>query len=191
MGTLVVDGGTSFASGYVVAGAVLGDEGCGGARLITPSLWWSATGANWTRVKLPGATPASDATVAVTRISDRAVMAIATEWTALAAPTQFVWVSTDGRAWNLLKSPSSLLGAGIISNGQRGLVVAEPPDNQGPPTIATVDDNLTVTTLSQAGDGPVASASTPGWVPAAFGPTGVVVLSSDGTNLWLGVPTAP
>lgn len=189
-GTLVIDGGTSFASGYVVAGAVLGDEGCGGPSLITPSLWWSATGAAWTRVKLTGATPANDATVAVTRISDHAVMAIATEWTALAAPTQLVWVSADGRAWNLLKSPSSLLGGSIISNGQRGLVVAQPPDNQGPLVIATVDDDLTVTTLTQTGDGPVASDSTPGWVPAAFGPTGVVILSSDGTQLWLGVPTA-
>jgi hypothetical protein len=189
-GTLVIDGGTSFASGYVVAGAVLGDEGCGGPSLITPSLWWSATGAGWARVKLTGATPANDATVAVTRISDHAVMAIATEWTALAVPTQLVWVSADGRAWSLVNSPSSLLGRGIITNGQRGLVVAAPPDNQGPPIVATVADDMTVTTLTQTGEGPVASDSTPGWAPAAFGPTGVVILSSDGTQLWLGVPTA-
>lgn len=202
-GTLVVDGATSFASGYVVAGAVLGDEGCGGPSLTTPSLWWSATGSSWTRIKLTGATPANDATMAVTRISDHCVMAIATEWGAppkqeplgaarmlIATPAQLVWVSTDGQSWQLVKSPSSLLGGRVVSNGQRGLVVAEPPNNEGPPTVATVGDDLTVITLTQAGDGPVASASSTLWMPAALGPTGVVMLSSDGLNLWLGVPTA-
>jgi len=191
-GTVVVDGATAFSAGYVVAGAVLGDEGCGGARLLTPSLWWSANGASWTRSKLTGATPASDATMTVSRISDRALVAIATEWNSTTQlSSQLVWATSDGQTWKLVKSPSSLLSASVLSNGQRGLVVIAPPDNNGPPTIATVSDDLTVTALSQSGNGPIASASSTGWVPAALGPTGVVILSSDGLNLWLGVPTAP
>ena len=59
-----------------------------------------------------------------------------------------------------------------------------------PGVRASVGDDLTVTTLSQSGDGPVASATTlVGWM-SAFGPTGVVALSVDGLNLWLRVPTA-
>ena len=191
-GTVVIDGATDFAAGYVVAGAVLGDEGCGGARLLTPSLWWSANGTGWTRSKLTGATPASDATMSVSRISDRALVAIATEWNATTQlSSQLVWVTSDGQTWKLVKSPSTLLSASVLSNGQRGLLVIAPPDNNGPPTIATVSDDLTVTALSQSGNGPIASASSTGWVPAAFGPIGVVILRSDGLNLWLGVPTAP
>jgi hypothetical protein len=82
-----------------------------------------------------------------------------------------------------------MLGDGILTDGQRGLVVLPPANNGDGPTIATVDDDLTVTMLSQSGDGPVASATTIGWM-WAFGPTGVVALSVDGLNLWLGVPTA-
>ena len=66
----------------------------------------------------------------------------------------------------------------------------DPPDSVGPPTIATVGDDLTVATLRQTGDGPVASDTLPGWV-SAFGPTGIVVLSEDKAALWLGVPVAP
>jgi hypothetical protein len=190
-GKVVVDGATDFAAGYVVSGAVLGDEGCGGSRLLTPSLWWSANGTTWSRSKLAGAAPASDATMTVSRISDHVLMAIASEWNSnTQAMTQVVWVTTDGRTWNLVKSPSSLLSANVLTNGQRGLLFVAPADISGPPTIATVADDLAVATLTQTGDGPMASADSTGWAPAAFGPTGVVVLSSDGLNLWLGVPTA-
>lgn len=58
------------------------------------------------------------------------------------------------------------------------------------PTVATVGDDLTVKTLSQSGDVPIYSAAlSPMWL-AALGPTGVVILSSDGLDLWLGVPAA-
>ena len=188
-GKVVVDGATDFAAGYVVVGAVRGNGGCGGYTLLTPSLWWSANGTSWTRSNLTGATPASNATMAVSRISDHALMAIASEWNAKTQlSSQLVWVTIDGQTWRLVKSPSRLLGDGVLTNGQRGLVVLMPSDGEGPPTIATVGDDLTVTTLTQTGDGPIDSASSPGWV-SAFSPTGVVILSSDGLNLWLGVPT--
>ncbi|MGA2512906.1 MAG: hypothetical protein ABSG37_04745 [Candidatus Limnocylindrales bacterium] len=190
-GEFVVDGATAFAAGYVVSGTVVGNEGCGGGTdLYTPSLWWSADGTSWTRSKLTGAVPARDAWITVSRVSDHALMALASRWDdASQTNLQQIWVTSDGQAWNLVKSPSSMLSANILTNGQRGLLVLAPPDD-GPPTIATVGDDLTVTTLSQAGDGPVASATSPGWT-SALGPTGVVVLSRDGLNLWLGVPMAP
>jgi len=189
-GDFVVDGATDFAAGFVVSGTVVGNEGCGGgASVFTPSLWWSADGTIWTRSKLTGAAPAGDAWITVNRISDHALMAIASRWDDAAQTyEQLVWVTADGRTWNLVKSPSSLLGTDVITDGQRGLLVVAPPDN-GPPTIATVGDDLTVTTLGQAGDGPVASASSAGWT-SALGPTGVVVLSQDGLDMWLGVPTS-
>jgi hypothetical protein len=187
-GVVVVDGATDFAGGYVLSGAQRIDIGCGESE-FTPSLWWSAAGNSWTRSKLSGALPAGTAWVTVNRISDHALMAIVTEWSQTTQlSSQQVWFTADGQTWNLVKSPSNLLSSSVLTNGQRGLVVLTPTDNDGPPTIATVGDDLTIATLSQTGDGPVASASSVGWM-SAFGPTGVVVLSSDGLNLWLGVPT--
>jgi hypothetical protein len=190
-GGIIVDGATSFAGGYVLSGAQRIDVGCGASELI-PSLWWSTDGRSWTRSKLAGAAPASDAQVTVTRISDHSLMAIATEWNdATQVSSQLVWVTADGRTWKLVESPSSMLGPDILTNGQCGVVVVEPgPGADSPPTVATVGDDLTVKTLSQTGDVPIYSAAvSPIWL-AALGPTGVVVLSSDGLDLWLGVPTA-
>ena len=185
----MVDGATDFAGGYVLSGAQRIDLGCGESE-FTPSLWWSADGKSWTRIKLTGASPASDAWVTVNRISDHSLTTIATEWNdATQLSSQLVWFTTDGRTWNLVKSPSNLLSPSVLTNGQRGLLVLTPANNDGPPTIAAVGDDLAVTTLSQSGDGPAPSASSVGWT-SAFGPTGVVILGSDGLNLWLGVPTA-
>ena len=126
-GKVVVNGATDFSAGYVISGAVLGGEGCGGAALLTPSLWWSADGKSWTRSKLTGAVPASDAWVTVSRISDHALMATASEWNQTTQTTsQLVWVTTNGRTWSLVASPSSMLGSGILTNGQRGLLVVTP-----------------------------------------------------------------
>ena len=192
-GAVVVDGATDFAGGYVLAGTQRSDNGCVESEstpsLYIPSLWWSADGKSWTRSKLSGALPAGGVSVGFVRISDHALMAVAHDWNvakAEAGPEQ-VWVSNDGRTWRLVESPSSILLSNcVLTNGQRGLAVL--PDDG--PTIATVGDDLTVTTLSQSGDGPVASATTlVGWM-SAFGPTGVVALSVDGLNLWLRVPTA-
>ncbi|MFI5259538.1 MAG: hypothetical protein ACHQ01_08025 [Candidatus Limnocylindrales bacterium] len=168
---------------------MLKDSGCG-QTWVTPSLWWSADGRTWTRSELAGAKTANDAYISTTKVSDHALMALASEWNeATQVSSQQVWVSIDGRAWKPVASPSSLLGAGIMTDGQRGLLVVEPgPGPDGPPTVATVADDLTVKTLSQTGDVPIYSlAVSPVWLPA-LGPTGVVMLSSDGLDLWLGVP---
>jgi len=190
-GKFVLDGATNFAGGYVIAGAVLKDSGCG-QTWVTPSLWWSAGGRSWTRSQMAGAATATDAYITTTKVSDHALMAVANEWDeATQVGSQQVWVSSDGHTWKLVASPSSLLGDGIMTDGQRGLVVAEPgPGTDGPPTVATVGDDLAVKTLSQTGDVPIYSAaSSPNWL-TALGPTGVVILSSDGLDLWVGVPAA-
>jgi hypothetical protein len=130
----------------------------------------------------------------VSRISDHALMAIASRWDDTTQTyEQLVWVTSDGQAWNLVKSPSIVLSSNILTNGQRGLLAIAPSDDNSPPTIATVGDDLTVATLTQTGDGPVGSSTNwPSWMSfAAFGPTGIVVLSEDALNLWLGVPIAP
>jgi len=128
--------------------------------------------------------------VTVNRISDHSLLAIATEWNQTTQlSSQLVWFTTDGRTWNLAQSPSNLLTSSVLTNGQRGLVLAASGDG-GLPTIATVGDDLAVTTLAQSGDSPIASSSSVLWMASAFGPTGIVVLSADGLSLWLGVPTA-
>jgi hypothetical protein len=187
-GAVVVDGATDFAGGYVLSGAERIDLGCGESE-FTPSLWWSADGRSWTRT-MSGTLPADTTWVTVNRISDHSLMAIATEWNPTTQlSSQLVWFTADGRTWNLAQSPSNLLTSSVLTNGQRGLVLAASGDG-GLPTIATVGDDLAVTTLAQSGDSPIASSSSVLWMAAAFGPTGIVVLSADGLSLWLGVPTA-
>ena len=69
------------------------------------------------------------------------------------------------------------------------IVVAAPSGDQGGPlTIQTVGDQLDAASLSQTGDGPVQTTDS---VPTveAVGPTGLVVVSVDGSHLWLGVPS--
>jgi hypothetical protein len=190
IGEVILQGATDFSGGYVLSGAIRGDEGCGGYRYVTPSLWWSADGQAWTRSKLNGAVPASDSWMTLTRISDRSLMAIANEWDQTSqTSSEKVWFSTDGQSWNLVEAPSNLLGADVITDGKRGLIAVNPTtDEAALPVIATVGDDLSVSTLSQAGDVP-----RPGFLPianCAIGPSGVVMLNNDGSELWLGVPAA-
>jgi len=59
----------------------------------------------------------------------------------------------DGQSWNLVEAPSNLLGADVITDGKRGLIAVNPTtDEAALPVIATVGDDLSVSTLSQAGD---------------------------------------
>jgi hypothetical protein len=187
-GAILVDGGTAFAGGYVISGAQRLDIGCAMSEVV-PSLWWSAGGTSWAAADVPEALPVDYALVTVNRVSDHALMAIAQEWDAAGQPVgQPIWVTHDGRSWLLVKSPSGLLSPSLLTNGQRGVMVVHPPSG-GPATIATVDDDLTVTVLSQSGDGPDAPDTSSAWV-AALGPTGLVALTTDGLDLWLGVPSA-
>jgi hypothetical protein len=190
IGDVILQGATDFAGGFVLSGAIPGDEGCGGYRYVTPSLWWSADGQSWTRSKLDGATPASDAWMVVVRMTDRELVAMATEFDqATQAVSTIVWTTTDGRQWSLVANPATV-PIENVSDGRHVLVVTSPADDGNPPVVQLVADDLTATKLDQVGDVP----NLANWVPesdCALGPTGIVVLTRDGQDLWLGVPVAP
>jgi hypothetical protein len=192
-GDVIVQGGSMFGGGYVVSGAVRGDEGCGGYQLLTPSLWWSTDGKGWTRATLTGAAPATDSSMAVTRISDHGLMAVATEWDAVTQlSSEKIWVTSDGRTWRQVTSPSKFLDSTIRTDGRQGLALvdpdANPPATDGPVVVAAVDDDLTVRPLPQTGEVPMASQSASSW-NSTMGPAGLLMISSDYSALWLGVPT--
>ncbi len=184
---VVVDGATSFAGGYVISGSHPFEIGCG-ESLYVPSLWWSADGTGWTAASRPEQClriPLRDGRPDQRPRPDGHRAAVGRE-----DAGRFAAGLGQRRRSHLEPDqvPSSLLSDRILTNGQRGLVVV-PALNGGPPTIATVDDDLTVTTLSQSGEGPVDSDESSPWI-SALGPTGLVILSVDGLNLWLGVPEA-
>ena len=95
-GTLVVNGATSFAGGLVIAGAVLGEDGCGGPGSIHPAVWWSADGSSWTRETLPQAATAGDASLSIHRLNDHEIVAVSQT-----GDTPDAWVSADGKTWTL------------------------------------------------------------------------------------------
>jgi hypothetical protein len=182
-GTLVVNGATSFAGGLVVAGAVLGPDGCGGASSIHPAVWWSSDGSSWAREPLPGASTATGASLWIHRLNDREVIA-----TVQTGDTPDAWSSTDGRMWSAVETPAIEALFGTVTDLRRSIVVAT-PDGQGPLTFKAIDDQLKMATLVQTGDGPVQTAD-PIATITAVGPTGIVVVTVDGSHLWLGVPSA-
>jgi hypothetical protein len=188
-GTVVVQGATAFASGYVVSGAVLGDEGCGGPRLMTPSLWWSSDGKSWSRAKLAGTTAAPDAWMKVFRISDRVVVAIQTSWDAITqVSSTAAWTSTDGKTWALLAGPPAALSAVVYTDGRRCIFVGGPSESNHNLTLTAARDDLTTVDLTQTGEMP-SDLENWHWV-AALGPTGLLVVSMDGAHAWLGLPTS-
>jgi len=176
----------AFAGGYVIAGAVLvPDGGCGGPATTTPSLWWSPDGATWSRDAVTGTTSAtgtgSNAFMSVCRITDRALLA--TEWADQnGAVTTAMWTSTDGRTWKPLAG--SFISGSVITDGRHGVVVQAP--SSGNVTILAFTDHLGLVTLAQTGDLPQE------WEPysVALGPVGLVIASHDGSQIWVGVPTA-
>ena len=182
-GTLVVDGATSFAGGFVVDGAVVGPEGCGGASAVHPALWWSADGAAWDERRLDGASTAADAPLTVRRLTDRLVVAFQTLPDGLRA-----WLTTDGRRWTRVAAPAEEAVFGPISDGRRAIVVATPVDDEGPLTFKVVRDDLEVVALTQTGPAPEVGPDVEPW-QVAVGPTGVVAVSLDGTELRFGSPS--
>jgi hypothetical protein len=168
----------------VVAGAILGPDGCGGASSLHPSLWWSSDGAAWSRQRIEGASSANDAWMSVVRLSQDAVVAIGSS----SDMGLRAWVSHDGRTWVRASTPPTQLDWGSVGDGRRTVIVADPESGSGPPTILAIDDDLSVTTLAQTGTGPMADEDSLGW-SSAVGPTGILVVSDNGRELWLGIPS--
>ena len=198
-----IDDGTAFSGGYVLAGTY-GTPDCEATigpaptlPAVTAAVWWSADAASWTRVSLPGAVSSSDGqSSSVYRLSDRALLVVHDSWTRSATPVERVagWTSTDGRTWTPVTLPAGILGAEILSDGQRALVVLPVGDGStvSPLLLQAFDHNYALVTLRQTGNQPsISFAGSPmsdshGLV--ALGPAGVVV--TDGHHLWMGTPSA-
>jgi len=202
-GVQAIESGTAFAGGYVIAGAALGNAaGCGGGSAsVTGALWSSADGTTWSRDSLSGTTSGDEVDMSVCRISDHALLASESSTNSSTnATVNSYWISTDGRTWRSASLPSTASpypAMSVLTNGQRGLLLVPPSLNYGPdgqpapqpvpPEIYAFEDDLSLVKLAQTGDGPDDA-----WAnedtTQALGPTGLVVLSSDGSSLWLGVP---
>jgi hypothetical protein len=183
-GTLAIDGATSFGGGFVVAGSVLGEEGCGGAAHIRAATWWSADGRAWTRASLPGSLTDVNARLSVRAVNDRVLMIVQVSGD---GEKRLAWTSADGRSWTPVAAPSELADLRATGDGRHTAMLIEPESGSGSPTALEIAADGRVTTLAQSGDGPVASADDPGW-SFAVGPTGILVLGDDGGAAWLGVP---
>src|ERR1035437_5682710 len=197
-----IDDGTAFSGGYVLAGTY-GTLDCavttGPAPTLPPvtaAVWWSADAASWTRVSLPGAMSSSDGqSISVCRLSDRALMAIASKWNNTSQTSgQLACVTTDGRTWKSVTLPAGISATNILSDGQRALVVLPVGDGQTVShlSLQTFDDNYALVTLRQSGNQPsisyMGSPMGDGYGLVAVGPAGVVV--TDGHQLWMGTPSA-
>ncbi len=182
-GTLVVNGAVSFADGLVVAGAVVGPEGCGGGSSIHPAVWWSLDGSSWTREPLPKASTALSASLRIEKLSDDELVAVDNSGDAPKA-----WVSTDGRQWTAIAAPTDEALYGTFGDGRRAVVAVAGPNDIGPLTYMTIGDQLEVAPMAQTGDGPADAVDSLPWI-SAVGPTGVIALMSDGSQLRLGLPS--
>jgi hypothetical protein len=184
-GTLVLDGATSFAGGFILAGAVLGEGQCGGPAHLHPATWWSADGAAWSRETLPGALTTPDAALSVQRLNDRVV--VATQSTGDGSKL-LAWASTDGRTWTAVHSPSKQLTLGPVEDGRHAVLMIGPNSGSGRSTVISIGGDARVATLSQGGSTPTETDYVPGWT-FAVGPTGILVLTEDAATLWLGLPS--
>lgn len=184
-GTLLLDGATSFAGGFVLAGAVLGEGECGGPAHVHAATWWSADGVAWSRSTLPGSMTAANAGIGVQAISDRVV--IVTQ-SSPDGSKLLAWTSTDGRSWATVHAPSDQLTLDPVTDGRHAALMMDPDSGSGAPTVFSVGEDAGITTLGQSGNGPIASEDSAGRT-FAVGRTGILVVRYDGAEAWLGLPS--
>jgi hypothetical protein len=182
-GRLVVNDASSFAGGLAVGGAVIGPEGCGGASAIHPAVWASTDGTSWTRQTLPGASTGANASIQVRSLNEAEVVAVDTT-----GDTPKAWVSTDGRTWTSVGTPTDDALYNEVTDNRHVLSVSTPDSDQGPMKIEAIGDRLDGSTITQSGDVPMMTPDSFGLIPAV-GPTGLVLMTTDGSRLWLGVPS--
>jgi len=180
-----------FSGGFVLAGATLGAAmGCGGyMNPLTGSLWWSADAKTWSRDVLSGTTTAAQVSMSVFRLSGTALLATESSSDGIGGPTTTSsWTSTDGRTWKSISIPSSIdiARALVVTNGSRGLVLSNSIDVSQPAAILAFQDDLTLTELTQTGDVPDQALLNWNTNQFALGPTGIVVMSSDGSTFLIG-----
>ena len=199
----LVNDGTAVTGGFVLAG-LDGTPDCT-ATVMQPddtpppppvsrvaAVWWSADGSSWTHISLPGAVSSSQYQGAwVSRLSEQKVLVV---------NGGQAWVSSNGRTWTPA-SLSSVTQDAIIAQGQHNLVVkglgvdagvgSWSPVAAGKLGLQTIDDNSALVSVGQTGDVPELVYWDGYYGPygmVAVGPTGVVVTSADGSQLWFGTP---
>jgi hypothetical protein len=184
-GKLTLDAAVSFDSGYVLLGAVLGEEGCGGPAHIKPAVWFSDDGSSWTRANLPGASTDPNANLLIRSSGDRVLVMQVPPGDATTAPA---WTSTDGLAWSSAGTVSTDVIWGSVSDGRHAVIVVNPESGTGLASVTGIDGTGASVVLRQDGDSPLVSEDEPGYV-YAVGPTGLLAVRGDGGASWLGLPS--
>ncbi len=185
-GLLTVNGGASFAGGFVVSGeANTPDWNCSGPpEFVTPALWKSADGTTWTRSKLPTTAkkPSGDTDLFVCQMGQRAL--ILDEYSFSHEATESAWISTDGQDWRPLPVGPVVCSDGgneLVTSGGRSIVAVDPTDGSAS-ALYTLGSGATLVKLAQTGDLPPESSY-------VFGPAGLITADGDG-NTYVGVPVA-
>lgn len=173
---------TAFSGGFVIVGAVKGEEGCGLAA-VKPSLWWSADGKAWARQTLPGAPTASDSWMTVARLSDDLLFATASTMDAASEKsTTTCWTSRDGRTWTTIAPPPSV--ERFMTDGSRA--IADTFDDKSARHFWAFEPDGSIRELTQSGAVPPDA----NWsAELALGPAGLLMLVEEGNRFFLGVPT--
>ena len=178
---------TAFAGGFVIVGASLDGEGCGGPGSKSPAVWYSAAGSSWIREALPGAASASDVWMSVSRVSDTTLWALVQSTDATTqATTTATWISRDGRTWTAFEPPVAVNS--FVSNGSRGVAIVN--GDKGETHFWAFEPDGTMRELQQTGATLPSSEDQQGGWQEALGPAGIVVTDGLGSRFFVGVPTA-
>jgi hypothetical protein len=183
-GTLALDGAVAFGDGFVLAGSVLGEEGCGGAAHIQGASWFSDDGSSWTRINLPGSSVDRPAAYRILTLMGRLLIV---EEPPTDSESLRTWMSTDGRSWTPVAKVAQDLLWGSISDGFHAVRAITPEEGIGAPRWIGYDENGAAVSLRSDGDEPLLAVDGPGW-DYAVGPTGVLATLSDGSASRLGMP---
>jgi hypothetical protein len=174
--------GVSISSGYVISGVAYGPstDGCGGGpTLLRPAVWWSPDGTTWSRAQLPGAK--ADTPVALWRLSDQLLWATQSE----ADGAGLAWESNDGRTWKAIPTTDTLPDDSCFYGGQQ---LSVQYGSSEPVTVWVTRTDLTAIELEQTGDLPDSDQLWENSYLKAYGPTGVIFLTT--TGAYIGVPQA-
>ncbi len=199
----LVNDGTAVTGGFVLAG-LDGTPDCT-TSVIQPddtppptpaprvaAVWWSADGTSWAHISLPGAVSSAQyQDTWVSRLSDQKVLVV---------NGGQAWVSSDGQTWTPANLPGVTQDA-IVAQGQHNLVVkglgvdagegSWSPVAAGKLGLQTINDSSALISVGQTGEVPELVYWDGYYGPygmVAVGPTGVVVTSADGSQLWFGTP---
>jgi hypothetical protein len=185
----------AFAGGFVMAGTIIGQAGCGDTT-IKSVVWWSTSGLSWQQATLGTFKAATDGGMYVTRITDRELIAIHTDWGTSGGPdTVKAWVSTDGQQWTSYPLSADAQTHRILTNGARGIALPNSLRGDGGAvnTVLAFQPDMSLEPMTQLGALPLGDQDDPIFLfegQVAFGPAGILVIDGTANRFWLGVPAA-